>query len=83
MKRYYRSKKDNVIGGVCGGFGEYFNIDPLFIRLLLVFLVILLPKLDTTIISDSTIVGFYLIMWFASSYKETPNTDESEKDWPI
>lgn len=33
-KRLYRSKKDQIIAGVCGGLGEYFNIDPTIIRLL-------------------------------------------------
>ena len=35
-KRLYRSRKNKVIGGVCGGIGEYFNIDPVLIRLVLV-----------------------------------------------
>lgn len=33
-KRLYRSKKNRVIAGVCGGIGEYFNIDPTLVRLL-------------------------------------------------
>ncbi len=33
-KRLYRSKDDRWIGGVCGGIGEYFGIDPIIIRLL-------------------------------------------------
>jgi len=33
-KRLYRSKKNKIIGGVCGGIGEYFDIDPTLIRLL-------------------------------------------------
>lgn len=32
-KRLYRSRKDRVIGGVCGGLAEYFGVDPLAIRL--------------------------------------------------
>ena len=32
-KRYYRSQKDRWIAGVCGGLGEYFNIDPILIRI--------------------------------------------------
>lgn len=32
-KRLYRSRKDRVIGGVCGGLAEYFGIDPLIVRL--------------------------------------------------
>lgn len=39
-KRLWRSRKDRVIGGVCGGMGDYFGIDPLAIRL--VFLILLL-----------------------------------------
>jgi len=34
MKRLYRSKKDRMLYGVCGGIAEYFNIDPTLIRLL-------------------------------------------------
>jgi phage shock protein C len=33
VKRLYRSKEDRMLGGVCGGLGEYFGIDPTFIRL--------------------------------------------------
>jgi len=30
----YRSKKDRLIAGVCGGIGEYLGVDPTIIRLL-------------------------------------------------
>ena len=33
-KKLYRSEEDKMIGGVCGGLGEYFEIDPTLIRLL-------------------------------------------------
>ncbi|MBW2975814.1 PspC domain-containing protein [Candidatus Woesearchaeota archaeon] len=33
-KRLFRSKKNRVIAGVCGGIGEYLGIDPTVIRLL-------------------------------------------------
>jgi len=33
MRRFYRSAKHKILGGVCGGFAEYFKIDPVFIRL--------------------------------------------------
>ncbi len=35
-KRLYKSRTNRVLCGVCGGIGEYFNIDPVVIRLLLV-----------------------------------------------
>ncbi len=39
-KRLYRSLKDRKIAGVCGGIGEYFDVDPTLIRLLTVALVL-------------------------------------------
>ena len=38
MKRLYRSYSDRKIGGVCGGLGEYLNVDPTIIRLAAAFL---------------------------------------------
>ena len=40
MDRLYKSDKDKVFEGVCGGIGEYFNIDPVIIRLMWVVLVV-------------------------------------------
>ncbi len=41
MKQLYRSRRDRVIGGVCGGVAEYFETDPALIRLLWVLIVLL------------------------------------------
>ncbi len=38
QKRLYKSKTNRVLFGVCGGLGEYFNIDPTIIRLIMVLL---------------------------------------------
>ena len=38
-KRLYRSKRDVMICGVCGGIAEYFDIDPTIVRLVSVVLV--------------------------------------------
>lgn len=32
--KLYRSKTDRRIAGVCGGLAEYFNTDPLLVRIL-------------------------------------------------
>lgn len=32
-KRLYKSNTNKTFAGVCGGIGEYFNIDPTLIRL--------------------------------------------------
>ncbi len=34
MKRLFRSTKEKVLGGVCGGIAEYLNMDPTIIRLI-------------------------------------------------
>ncbi|NQV93424.1 PspC domain-containing protein [Candidatus Kaiserbacteria bacterium] len=32
-QKLYRSREDTMIGGVCGGLGEYFSIDATILRL--------------------------------------------------
>lgn len=53
-KRLYRSTADRKIAGVCGGLAEYFNVDPVIIRIIAV--ILLLP---------GGLPGFvpYVIMW--------------------
>lgn len=54
MKRLYRSGKDRVLGGVCGGIGEYLNVDPVAIRLLWVLFAL----------AGGAGLLFYIIAWF-------------------
>jgi phage shock protein C len=54
MKRLYRSGKEQMLGGVCGGLGEHFDIDPTIIRL--VWVVVTLISLGIGII-------VYLAAW--------------------
>jgi len=53
MKRLYRSLQDRKIAGVCGGLGDYFDIDPVFFRL--VFLL--------SILFGGLGALAYLVMW--------------------
>ena len=53
MKRLFRSQSDRMFAGVCGGLGEYFEIDPTLIRLIFVF---------GAIITGSGLFWVYLIM---------------------
>jgi len=32
-QRLYRNKKEGVLFGVCAGIGDYFDIDPVFVRI--------------------------------------------------
>ena len=39
VRRLYRSLKDRMVGGVCGGLGEFFKVDPIIFRLIFVLMV--------------------------------------------
>lgn len=40
-KKLYRSRKQKVVAGVCGGLGEYFEIDPILFRLAFIVLTVI------------------------------------------
>jgi phage shock protein PspC (stress-responsive transcriptional regulator) len=40
-KRLYKSRQNRVIDGVCGGIGEYFEVDPTIVRVLWVLMTLL------------------------------------------
>ena len=70
-KRLYRSQKDRMVWGVCGGLADYFNIDPVVVRLVFVLL----------IFADGLGVLAYIVMTiiFPSEDKLTrPNKSEQE-----
>jgi len=52
-KRLYRSGKDRILGGVCGGIAEYLNVDPTIVRLVWVLF---------TLAAGSGLLA-YLIAW--------------------
>jgi phage shock protein C len=53
-KQLYRSTTDRKIAGVCGGLAEYFDIDPVIIRV--IFIILALPGGLPGIIP-------YIILW--------------------
>ncbi|MBU0628574.1 MAG: PspC domain-containing protein [Nanoarchaeota archaeon] len=59
-KKLYRSKNNRVIAGICGGIGEYFDIDPTIIRLLWVLF---------TFMGGSGIIA-YIICWIVIPEKK-------------
>ena len=68
-KRLARSTKNRMIGGVCGGIGEYLGIDPAWVRL--VFVLIALGR--------GFGLGLYLILWIILPRQdmETPAATEA------
>jgi len=56
-RRLYRDPERRVLGGVCGGLGAYFNIDPVILRIIFVVLLII------TSIAPALLA--YLVLWIA------------------
>lgn len=54
-KKLYRSQADKMIGGVCAGLAEYFDLDLNLVRLLFVALTLLTALLPMLV--------FYIIAW--------------------
>lgn len=77
VKRLYRSMLNRWIAGVCGGIGEYLDIDPLIIRLLLLILVFL---------GGSGII-IYIVAWIMMplnpSHTGVPVKKSSAQVWGI
>lgn len=77
--KLFRSEKDRMIGGVCGGLAEYFSIDSTIVRLIFALIVIY---------GGSGLI-LYIILWIVvpteSEVKHTPeevvksNTQEIKK----
>ncbi|MDD2913261.1 MAG: PspC domain-containing protein [Candidatus Pacebacteria bacterium] len=38
MKKIYRSENNKIFAGIFGGMGEYFDVDPVILRLIAVFI---------------------------------------------
>ena len=55
MKRLYLSKDNKKIFGICGGIGEYFDIDPTVIRVIAI-----IAGIATAVLPS---VVAYLIAW--------------------
>lgn len=72
--KLYRSESDRIIGGVCGGLAEHFDLDPSLVRIITVVLVFsgLSPL-------------FYLIAWLIIPRESevngtTVNTNEESSE---
>lgn len=60
-----------MLGGVCGGLGEYFNIDPVLFRILFIFFAL----------TGSLGVWVYLLLWLlADSDKKASGPHRRRKD---
>src|SRR5688572_2054274 len=71
--RLYRSRSQKMIAGVSGGLGEYFDVDPVLIRLLFVV---------TTFISGVGILA-YIVLWIVVPFEgdDGPRFDALKRDF--
>ena len=53
-RKLYRSTTDKKLAGICGGLGDYFNVDPTVVRILFV---------AGFFLSGSLMFWLYLILW--------------------
>ncbi len=65
-KKLYRSQDQRMLGGVCGGLGEYFNIDPIIVRLIFI---------AFALIGGGGLL-LYLIMWLLIPLEPVAGTPE-------
>jgi len=56
-RRLYRDPEHRVAGGVCGGLGAYFNMDPVILRIIFVVLLIVTSIIPALLA--------YLVLWIA------------------
>ena len=73
MKKLFRSRTNKWIGGVCGGLGDFFGMDPTIWRLIF---------LMGTLFGLGSFFLIYIIMWCAvpKEVKITPIEETEKKD---
>jgi phage shock protein C len=79
QKRLYRSTQDRMFAGVCGGIGEYLDVDPTLVRLAFVAL---------TLLSSGSGLVIYLILMLivperpSDRRKPKPKHDDDAEGFP-
>lgn len=73
-RRLYRDVENSKLGGVCAGMGKYFDVDPVWLRLVMMLPLVMVlagPVFDSSWFSGiaaNTFLMFilaYIVMWFA------------------
>ncbi len=71
-RKLYRSRTDSMLGGVCGGLGEYLEADPTIIRIAFVLLALL----------GGHGILLYLILWVIMPPKPETTIAPSNENKP-
>jgi phage shock protein C len=88
MERLYRPKNNRVIAGVCGGFAQYFRIDPTIIRIIWILISLSGTGILAYIVAAIIMPDEDKVVGSRNEWNESPKTEaddfvssfESEKD---
>ncbi|MFW9903855.1 MAG: PspC domain-containing protein [Candidatus Thorarchaeota archaeon] len=69
-RRFYRSREDRWLAGVCGGLGEYFNIDPILIRIGFIFI--------TAVYGIGLVLYIILAIFIEENPHQTPKHNQTQ-----
>lgn len=87
-RKLYRDLRRKIVGGVASGIANYFNIDPVWVRLIFVTLILALPPFSGALGGGGneffgSLAGFttvlYIAMWIAFPGSTTLEDDKSVK----
>ena len=74
-KKLYRDKKRKIAGGVCAGFGHYFNVDPVWPRLLFALLIF-----GTTGIFLLVYIILWIVLPVSEEFEDESNIKKMYRD---
>ncbi|MCX7115174.1 MAG: PspC domain-containing protein [Gammaproteobacteria bacterium] len=63
-RKLYRSRKERMLAGVCGGLAQYFSVDPTIVRLIAALLLLL----------GGVSLFVYFILWIVIPLEPTSRT---------
>lgn len=67
-KRLYRSVNNRILGGVCAGLADYFNVDPTIMRLLYIAI---------TLITGGICIVLYILLWVIMPEKPQASLEDN------
>jgi len=67
-RKLYRSEKERLLAGVCGGLAEYFKLDPVLVRLIFVLL---------ALFSGLGIIA-YIVLWILAPRASSAESSSKE-----
>lgn len=69
VKKLYRSQENSILGGVCTGIAKYFQIDPVIVRIIAIFLAL----------CAFSGVLFYFILWIIIPLEQNQKNNKTKK----